>query len=425
MIEAKAETVELVRRAQTGDVAGYETIVERFQRSAFAHAFSMLGDTHAAEDAVQDAFVEAYRKLGSLRSPEAFASWFNKVVDTACTRSMRRKRLPTVSLEEANGVPDANASASERLERDELEQEVHFALQSLPDGLRIVTALHYIAGIGQSEVATYMGLTGSAVKKRLFESRKRLKDNIMNEAKRVSDRAMPEELVSARVIAELVGRAQPLHLKDHPSRQVLDLIISALPDYEVIQSSEIEEKIIYASIQESYWKQVQAYRLDNGHVLRTSTTGATLRAIKGRQPPIRLLTAGRVFRPEHEDAKHLKVFHQVDGICVASDATHKKLVETLERVLAAVAGGVETRFADNDYGFIDRGTEVYVKKEHDWISVAGCGMLKPEMLQEAGYDPRHISGFAFGLGLERLAMIKYSIDDVNELWRPPYVQPKV
>ena len=74
MIEAKAETVELVRRAQTGDVAGYETIVERFQRSAFAHAFSMLGDTHAAEDAVQDAFVEAYRKLGSLRSPEAFAS---------------------------------------------------------------------------------------------------------------------------------------------------------------------------------------------------------------------------------------------------------------------------------------------------------------------------------------------------------------
>ena len=150
-----------------------------------------------------------------------------------------------------------------------------------------------------------------------------------------------------------------------------------------------------------------------------------MRAIKGRRPSVRLLTAGRVFRPEHEDGTHLKVFNQADGICVASDAIYEKLVETLNRLLSAVLGQVELQYTEMDFGIVDRGKEVYVMRKGDLVSVAGCGMLKPEMLREAGHDPRVVSGFAFGLGLERLAMIKYGIDDVNELWRPPYVQPKV
>ena len=424
MIDARAELVVLVRKVQSGDVASYEDIVKRFQGSAFAHAFSMLGDSHVAEDAVQDAFVEAYRNLGSLRSPEAFASWFNRIVATACTRIIRGNRLETVSLDEAKNLPDISIGPSERLEREEREQEVHFALQALPGSLRIVTALYYIAGLTQRDVALYMGLTETAVKKRLFEARKRLKESIMNEAKRVSEGTMPAEQVSAKVIAELVGRPRPLGMKDHPMRQVFDLIVAALPEYEVIESSEIEEKIIYKSIQERYWKQTEAYHLDAEHVLRTQTSGATLRAIRGRGAPIRLLTAGRVFRPVREDEQHLRVFNQLDGICVASDATHAKLVETLGRLLTGVLGKVETRFSDTDYGYVDHGMDVDVSRSGTWISVAGCGMLKPEMLREAGHDPERTRGFAFGLGLEHLAMVRYGVSTADELWRPPYVQPE-
>ena len=141
---------ELVRRAQNGDIGSYEHIVRRFQASAFGHAFSVLGDSHLAEDAVQDAFVEAYRNLGSLRTPEAFASWFHRIVFTACSRIRRQRTLPTSSLEEASRIVDPSERPADQLEREERERTVHLAIQSLPDSLRTVTALYYIGGIGQT-----------------------------------------------------------------------------------------------------------------------------------------------------------------------------------------------------------------------------------------------------------------------------------
>jgi RNA polymerase sigma factor (sigma-70 family) len=415
---------ELVRRAQGGDIGSYEDIVIRFQASAFSQAFSVLGDSHLAEDAVQDAFVEAYRKLGSLRTPEAFASWFHRIVFTACSRMKRRRTVLTSSLEEAEGIADPSESPADRLEREQREQTVHLAIQALPDSLRTVTALYYIGGIGQRRIADYLGLPETTVKKRLFDARKKLKEDITNMAKTISEGRMPADQVSARVIAEVVSRPQPLLIKDHPIRQVLDQIKTVMPDYEVIDSREVEEKEIYASIQEPYSAgTADAYQLDAKHVLRTQTSGATLRAIKGRKPPIRLLTAGRVFRAVQEDDRHLKVFHQLGGICVAPDASAGELRETLKRLISAVLGQVEIRFRDEDYGWVDQGMEVDAKVNDKWESVGGCGMLKPEMLREAGHNPKRVQGYAFGLGLERLALLKSGLKSIHELWRPPYLQP--
>jgi RNA polymerase sigma factor (sigma-70 family) len=421
--DRKVNVVELVVRAQAGDVGSYEQIVRNFQASAFGHAFYVLGDSYLAEDAVQDAFVEAYQHLGSLRTPEAFASWFGRIVATACDRMTRRKTLLTSSLEEAERLQDFSESPDDRIEREQQEREVHLAIQALPESLRIVTALYYIGGIRQQEVARYLGLSEVTVKKRLFDARKKLKEGIMSMAKRISEGAMPAERVSARVIAELVGRPQPLLVKDHPIRRLLDEIINALPGYELIESPEVEGREMYASIQEPYWRGAQAYQLDAKHTLRTQTTGATLRAIKGRQTPIRLLTAGRVFRAVREDELHLKVFHQADGICVAQDASLVELKETLKRLLSAVLGQVEIRFRDHDLGFLYQGMDVTASIGDKWESIAGCGLLRPDMLGEAGHDPKQVEGFAFGLGLERLAVLKFGLRSVDELWRPPYVQP--
>lgn len=415
---------ELVRRAQDGDIGSYEHIVRRFQASAFSHAFSVLGDSHLAEDAVQDAFIEAYRNLGSLRTPEAFASWFQRIVFTACSRIRRRRTVLTTSLEEAEKMADPSESPADRLERKHREQMVHLAIQTLPDSLRIVTALHYIGGIGQRDIADYLGLPDTTVKKRLFDARKKLKEDIMNIARKISEGGMPADRVSARVIAELVSRPQPLLIKDHPIRQVLDQIKTAMPDWEVIDSGEVEEKEIYTSIQEPYSAgTADAYQLDDKHVLRTQTSGATLRAIKGRRSPIRLLTAGRVFRAVQEDERHLKVFHQLDGICVAPNASLDELRETLKKLITAVLGPVEVRFHDEDFGFVDQGMEVDAKVNDKWESVGGCGMLKSDMLREAGHNPEKVQGYAFGLGLERLAMLKIGLKSVRDLWRPPYIQP--
>jgi RNA polymerase sigma factor (sigma-70 family) len=416
------DLVEYVRRAQSGDVSSYEQIVKRFQSSAFSQAFSILGDSHLAEDAVQDAFVEAYRKLGSLRTPEAFIVWFRRIVFTACTHIKRRMPIKTASLDEAVIIANPDDNPADRLERKEREQTVHLAIQALPDNLRMVTALYYIGGIDQLDIADYLNLPETAVKKRLFDARKKLKEGITNMAKAISDNKMPAEEVSARVIAELVSRPQLLLIKDHPMRQIVEQIKMALPDYEIIDSREVELKEIYPSIQDSFFSGMPEYQLDTKHVLRTSTTGATLLAIKGRKPPVHLITAGRVFRPLPEDEQHLKVFHQLDGICVTSTASLEELKDTLVKIGMSVLGHIEYNFIEAKFGFVDHPMEIQVKTNNKWVNIAGCGLLKQDMLKEAGYDTKTVRGYAFGFGLERLAMIKLGLKNIRGLWRPPYVQ---
>jgi phenylalanyl-tRNA synthetase alpha subunit len=260
------------------------------------------------------------------------------------------------------------------------------------------------------------------VKKRLFDARKKLKEEITNMAKKIADSKMPAEQISARVIAELVSRPQPLLISDHPMRQIVEQIKTALSEYEMIESSEVEKKAIYPSIQKDFIVEATTYQLDAKHILRTQTSGATLRAIKGREPPIRLLTAGRVFRLEKEDGQHLKVFHQLDGICVAVDVSRIELKETVKKLISVVLGPVDIRFREEDFHWVDEGLEVEVKVNDEWISVAGCGMLKAVILREAGHNPEQVRGYAFGVGLERLAALKLGLKSVQELWRPPYVR---
>ena len=417
---------DLVSRAQAGDLGSYEEIVRRFQASAFSRAFSIIGDSHLAEDAVQDAFVETFRNLGTLLAPEAFPSWFHRVLLTACNRITRRRTLPASSLTEAEIPERTHVDPSDRIEREERDRMVHIAIQSLSDNLRMVTALYFIGGMSQREVGDYLGLSETVVKKRLFNARRKLKEYVTNMAKSISDERMPAEKVSARVIAELISRPQPLLIRDHPIRQIVDQIKAALPDYEVIESREVENKEIYPSIQESYCAgYALGYHLDAESILRTQTSGTTLRAIKGRHPPVRLLAAGRVYRAVGEDEHHLKVFHQLDGVCVAENASLDELRATLTHLLSAVLGSIEFSYREEDLGFVDHGMEVHCAfEDKGWRSIAGCGMLKPAMLREAGHDPDQVQGYAYGLGLERLAQLKLGLKSIHELWRRPYLQPQ-
>ena len=416
---------DLIRRVQAGDLQSYEEVVVRFRAWAFSRAFARLGDSQLAEDSVQEAFVEAYRNLGSLAAPEAFPSWFQRVLATACNRMTRRKTVVTVPLTGAEEAIQGGASPSSSLECRERDRMVQMAIQSLPDSQRTVTALYFIGGMTQREIGNYLGLSEAAVKKRLFSSRRTLKEYVINMAKTISKEAMSADGVSAKVIAELVSRPQPLLIEGHPVRSIVDDIKAALPEYETIESSEIEERDIYPSIREAYLSEYGGgYSLNPETMLRTHTTGATLRAIQGREPPVRLITAGRVFRPgETEDDLHLKVFHQLDLICVEAGVSMECLRATLERVLTSVLGAVEVRYRESDYRWVDCGMDVDVRVNGKWLSMAGCGMLKPAMLGEAGHDPSEVGGFAFGLGLERLAQMRLGIDSIHELWRPPYVQP--
>ena len=128
------ETTRQVRRAQAGDLEAFNWLVRRFQGRATAYASSVLGSFHGGQDAAQEAFVEAFRLLPTLRAPEAFPIWLRKIVFKQCDRLTRGKRVDTVPLQDAEHLPSSAPSLDEIAQRHQVEEEVSRAIQSLPAG---------------------------------------------------------------------------------------------------------------------------------------------------------------------------------------------------------------------------------------------------------------------------------------------------
>jgi phenylalanyl-tRNA synthetase alpha chain len=318
--------------------------------------------------------------------------------------------------------PSDSNSPTHLLSVQERDRIVHNAIQHLPDKLRMVTALYFIGSMSQREIAHYLDLSEPVVKKRLHDARKKLKEYIMTMAEIVSTERTPPEQVSAKVIAELVSRPQLLLIHNHPIRMIVDDIQALLPSYELIDSREVEQRDIYPSIRADYEAgNAEGYQLDTDTMLRTQTSGATLRAIEGRTPPIHLLTAGRVYRAGEENENRLNVFHQLDGVYVGTDASPKGLQETMQRIVTGILNNMPTDYSPYDFKWVDDGMEISVQDGSQTWDLGGGGMLKPDMLREAGFDPDTIRGYAFGFGLERMAMLKLGLRNIQDLWKHPYI----
>ncbi len=173
------EPTTLVERARDGSLEAYGDLVRRFQDMAYGFAYAWLGDWHLAQDAAQEAFVEAFRDLAKLREPAAFPGWLRRIVRKHCDRLTRRKRVATVPLEAAAAVPADEPTPPEAAARREMAERVLAALRGLPDDQRMVTTLFYIDGYSQQDIADFLDVPVTTVKKRLAHSRERLRDRMM------------------------------------------------------------------------------------------------------------------------------------------------------------------------------------------------------------------------------------------------------
>lgn len=169
----------LVQEACSGDLEAFGQLVQRFQDMAYGYAYSILGDFHFAQDAAQEAFVEAYRQLPSLRTPEAFPGWLRRIVFKYCDRLTRKKRIGTVPLDATTEAPSDALAPDEIAQEREMKDAVLDAIKALPPDERTVTALFYIKNYSQKEVADFLDLPISTVNNRLHASRKRLKKRMM------------------------------------------------------------------------------------------------------------------------------------------------------------------------------------------------------------------------------------------------------
>ena len=170
-------------------------------------------------------------------------------------------------------------------------------------------------------------------------------------------------------------------------------------------------------------------------LLRTHTSPVQIRTMEKMRPPIRIVIPGKVHRNDPPDASHSPMFHQIEGLAVDTNITFGDLKGTLDHAMKALFGSnVKTHFRPSFFPFTEPSAELYVTcficdgsgkrgsdpcrpcKQTGWIEVLGCGMVDPnvfEFVKDNGYDPKKVSGFAFGMGVDRLALLKYGVDDIQ------------
>ena len=168
------------------------------------------------------------------------------------------------------------------------------------------------------------------------------------------------------------------------------------------------------------------FYINEDTLLRTQTSSVQVRVMQKQQPPIRIVSPGRVYRSDAVDATHSPVFHQVEGLVVDEGITMADLKGTLEVFIKRLYGeDTKVRFRPHHFPFTEPSAEVDIScfsckgegcricKGEGWIEILGCGMVHPKVLANCNIDPEKYSGFAFGIGLERVAMFRYGIDDLR------------
>jgi phenylalanyl-tRNA synthetase alpha chain len=183
--------------------------------------------------------------------------------------------------------------------------------------------------------------------------------------------------------------------EDHPARDPLDNFYLAA-----------------ASASDQRGRGVEGTRL-----LRSQTSTVQIRVMENHQPPVRVISLGRVYRPDDPDATHFPMFHQMEGLLVDRHVTMANL-KTVLRIFATnyLGGEVEIRFRPSFFPFTEPSVEVDFLWDGNWIEFGGAGMVDPNVFRAVGYDPDQISGFAFGLGVERLCMRRHGITDIRDLY---------
>jgi phenylalanyl-tRNA synthetase alpha chain len=230
----------------------------------------------------------------------------------------------------------------------------------------------------------------------------------------------------------LPGRSLPrghLHLLTQIRREVEDVFLGL--GYEIVDGEEVEDT----------WHLFDALNMPpqhitrsplhtlylNGHVvLRTETSASQIRVMESRQPPLYVISPGRVYRRETADATHSSIFHQVEGLAVDRGITLADLKGTLLNLARALFGEErEARFSTDFFPFTEPSVGMAIScflcdgagcatcKHTGWIELLGSGLVDPNVLRNIGYDPEEFSGFAFGLGLERAAMLRHGVPDIR------------
>ena len=258
-------------------------------------------------------------------------------------------------------------------------------------------------------------------------------EKVLEEARARMEKAVREAKLKAEVIDVTLPAKKALIGHRHPNTIALEEVerIFIGMGYDVVEGPEIEKdyynfEALNIPADHPAKDEQDTFYISGEFLLRTQTSGTQVHEMEKGKLPIRMLAPGRVFRADEVDATHSPSFHQIEGLVIDKNITFSDLKGTLAEFARELFGeDTKVKFRPHHFPFTEPSAEMDVScfkcggsgcrfcKGSGWIEILGCGMVHPHVLEMSGIDPEEYTGFAFGVGLERIALLKYEIDDMR------------
>ncbi|MCT4544592.1 MAG: phenylalanine--tRNA ligase subunit alpha [Vallitalea sp.] len=261
--------------------------------------------------------------------------------------------------------------------------------------------------------------------------------NVIEEKLETAKNELAKKQREKQLKEEVIDVTMPSKKKTIGHRHPMNIVLDDIKDiflgmgYEIAEGPEVEKDYYNfeaLNIPENHpaKDEQDTFYINKDVVLRTQTSPVQIRVMENSKPPIRIIAPGRVYRSDEVDASHSPVFNQIEGLVIDKNITMADLKGALEVFIKELYGEkVKVKFRPHHFPFTEPSAEVDVScvmcggkgcrvcKDSGWIEILGCGMVHPKVLEMVGIDPKEYSGFAFGMGLERITMLRYGIKDIR------------
>ncbi len=411
------ELIALVRQAQAGDLDAFGRLVASTQRMTYAVTKGVLRDSGQAEDATQEVYLRAFRRLRDLEQPGGFIPWLRRIAISVALNMRRAHRTTWLQLDAAGEVPVLDEA--ERTWSEEQRRRLAVAVLVLTADERRLCDRRYHGQWSIGRLAADMGLDETVVRKRL----QRIRDKLRKEIEVSEQRGIGADELRADLpekVIELLSRPKLTDLPEHPVGRIAEEIRSAFPGYTEI---DLPEFVDFAAARETvladavYIDPEELQRVDDRRILRYDLTLPLFFKVRYEGAPLRLWSMGKTYRAGKLDAQHLEAFHQAEVFALDDRSrldAWQMTAQVLRSVNAALPGRT-VKIVPTTYAMCSAAWELEVEDAGRWSEIMAWGVYSDRIVRHLGGDPAVHTAVGIGYGLERFAMVRYGIDDIRKV----------
>ena len=397
-------------------MGAFGQLVEATQAMAYSVAWSVLRDRAGAEDATQLAYVRAYRRLADLQDADAFAGWLRRIVVTMALNERRSRRSTFLRLDDVAEVPVLDEAESSWSEAQRA--RLAAALLRLSGEERQLCDRRYHGRWSVARLAASAGIDEAAMRKRL----QRVRDKLRKEIEMTELRSVPPGEFAgsfpARLV-ELLARPRLTELPENPVGRILEQLRSVFHDFSPVDLPEVVDLESAKGIAAvaMYVDPIELHRVDDTRILRYDLTLPLLLHVRYAGEPLKLFAAGKAYRVCQVDATHLEAFHQAEALWLDDRSSFDpwqmtgRVLQSADRALP----GRAFKMVPTEYPMCSQAWQLEVEDDGNWVEVLAWGVFNDAVVRHLGGDPARHTAVGAGYGLERLAMIRYRIDDIRKV----------